>query len=79
MSNITQVSTVGEAVTAVLVPRVDSGENFDPPVLVGIYQSSNDEVWIEIAGKRANINITDVLPLCRELRRARALAMEQDV
>lgn len=79
MSNITQVAPVAEMVTAILVSRTDSGENFDPPVLLGIYPSSNDEVWMEIGSQRVNINVNDVLPLCREFRRARGLAMEQDV
>lgn len=79
MSNITQVAPTVESVTAILVSRLDSGENFDPPVLIGIYPSSNKEIWVESDGKRVNINVEDVNPLCRELRRARDIAVGQDI
>lgn len=77
MSNITQIAAMGEKCTAVLVSRLDSGENFDPPILIGVYPSENNEIWIEFNGQRVNININDVLPLCAELRRAKKIALEQ--
>ena len=63
-----------ECVTAAITSHLESGENFDGPVCVGVYQQNELEIFIDLCGVRTNIDVRDVDLLCRELKRAKAIA-----
>lgn len=64
----------GEICTAVMTSHMESGENYDGAITVGHYGDTG-EIWIGFHGERVNINVTDVDALCKQLKRAKALAL----
>lgn len=75
---MTQVTPDHERVTAVMTSHMSSGENFDGAILIGIYPSSPGEVWVEMQGRRTNIQVSDVDAFCKQLKRAAKLAAAQE-
>jgi hypothetical protein len=76
---MTEIAPDFETVTAVLTSHLESGEDFEGAILIGYYPSNNDEVWIESHGQRTTIQCSDVDALCKQLKRAKRIAMEQEV
>lgn len=74
--NTTQFAIDAEVCTATMTSHLTSGENFDGPLSVGFYPGS-DEVWVQHGGHTINIQAEDVDQFCRELKRAKKLAMER--
>lgn len=66
---------IGETCTAVITSHLETGENFDGAITIGHYDSP-DEIWIQARGVTVSINVTDVDALCKQLKRAKALALE---
>jgi hypothetical protein len=72
-----EVAPASERVTAVITSHMGTGENFDGAIVIGIYPTSRDEIWIEFRGQRANVQLEDVDDLCKQLKRAKKRAAEQ--
>ena len=65
---------IGETCTAVMTSHLETGENFDGAIAIGHY-GNPDEIWIQARGATVSINVTDVDALCKQLKRAKALAL----
>lgn len=76
---ITEISDSGERVTAVMTSHLQDGENFDGAIVIGFYPASDKEVFIRAQGITINVQLGDVDDLCRQLKRAKKLAAEQEV
>lgn len=74
---LTELDPDSERVTAVITSHMETGENFDGAILIGVYPENRDDVWIEFHDKRANVRCTDVDTFCKQLKRAKAIALEQ--
>lgn len=66
-----------EKVTAVLTSHMESGENFEGAILIGVYLGSQDEIWIQNSGHRFNLRCADVPTFCKLLKTAAQIAKEQ--
>jgi hypothetical protein len=75
---MTQLTPSSEQVTAVLTSHLATGENFDGAILIGIYPGQKDEIWIRAHGVTINVQLPDVEDLCKQLRRAKKMAGEQE-
>lgn len=75
---MTEIAANGERVTAVLTSHTEGGENYDGAILIGIYPGANSEIWVELHGARANIQCSDIDALCKQLKRAKKIAQEQE-
>lgn len=75
--NTTQFVIDSEVCTATMTSHLASGENFYGPISVGFYPGAA-EVWIQNEGHTINIQAEDVDQFCRELKRAKKLAMERN-
>ena len=76
---ITEFAIATEICSSVLTTHLESGENFDGAVSIGFYPQNPCEVCIEHQEHRMNIQCVDIDAFCRQLRRARQLAIEQDL
>lgn len=74
---MTEFDSESETVTAVLTSHMESGENYEGAIVIGIYPENKAEVWIEAHGERTNIQCEDVDAFCKQLKRAKKLALEQ--
>ncbi len=72
-----ELAPASEHVTAVITSHMETGENFDGAIVIGVYPGNREEIWIEFHGQRANVRGKDVEDLCKQLRRARKIAGEQ--
>lgn len=75
--NTTQFEIDAEVCTATMTSHLESGENFDGPISVGFYPGTS-ELWVQHDGHTINIQAKDVDQFCRELKRAKKLAMEHN-
>jgi hypothetical protein len=75
---ITEFSPGAEQCTAVLTSHMDTGENFEGAISIGIYPDVQNEIWFEFKGHRINIQCVDVPTLCKQLKRAAKIATEQE-
>jgi hypothetical protein len=75
---MTEISPGSEVVTAVLTSHLETGEDFEGAILIGYYPQNNAEVWIEAHGTRTNIQCADVDAFCKQLKRAKRIAVEQE-
>lgn len=66
-----------EKVTAVLTSHLDSGENYDGAILIGVYPDNRTEIWLESREGRVNVQCSDVDAFCKQLKRAKKIAQEQ--
>ena len=67
-----------EHVTAVMTTHLETGENFDGAITLGYYPGNRAEVFIQTQGQTVNIQVPDVNAFCRELKRAKKMAIEQE-
>jgi hypothetical protein len=76
---ITEFACRSESVTAVITSHMETGENFDGAIVIGVYPEDLDEIWIETQGVRTNIQVADIPAFCKQLKRAGQIAQEQTV
>ena len=71
-----QEYTANEICTATITSHLESGENFDGAIAIGYYQGQT-EVWIQSVQHRFSVQPQDINALCKQLKRAKLIAMEQ--
>lgn len=75
---LTEFEPNAERVTAVITSHLESGENFDGALAIGVYTGDNTEIWVQPPnGRQLNIQLADVDDLCRQLKRAKKIAAAQ--
>lgn len=72
-----EIQPGAERVTAVLTSHLESGENFDGPITLGTYPENRAEIFVRTQGITINVQVGDVDALCKQLKRAKKLALEQ--
>lgn len=63
-----------ETCTAVITSHLESGENYDGAVSIGHYADA-PEIWIAANGSRFHLQLVDVDVFCKQLKRAKTLAV----
>lgn len=70
---LTELNT-GDACTAIMTSHLETGENFDGAISIGHYADGR-EIWVEAGGRRFHVQLADVDALCKQLKRAKSLAV----
>jgi hypothetical protein len=73
---LTELAPNSERATAVITSHLESGENFDGAIVIGVYPENETEIWIESQGTRIAVMCGDVDSLCKQLKRAKKIALE---
>jgi hypothetical protein len=66
-----------EVCTSTMTMPLSSGEHFGPPVSIGYYPESCNEIWIDGECGRLNIQLDSLNAFIKQLRRAAIIAREQ--
>lgn len=75
---ITEFHPEQDCVTAVITSHMDSGENFEGAITLGVHAGSSGEIWMAAGGARFNIQCRDIPDLVKQLKRAAKIAMGGD-
>ena len=71
-----QEYTANEICIATITSHLETGENFDGAISIGYY-ANLPEVWIQYADRRLNVQPQDLDALCKQLKRAKLIVLEQ--